>query len=131
MVSRKERNRKLEEARKEIAAGLDRLKQQFEKMVKERMEMKPTTIPEALISEGAYDIAKSYIDFLKERDSRAEFAKKAAQIKKKTANLRKGLASSNKDALKTLAKITGFSEKKEEKARTPIHEEAADAHGKP
>jgi superfamily II RNA helicase len=116
MVSRKERNRKLEEAKKEIAAGLDRLKQQFEKIEKERMEMKPTTIPEALISEGAYDIAKSYIDFLKERDSRAEFAKKAAQIKKKTENLRKGLASSNKNALKTLTKITGFSEKKEEKA---------------
>ena len=121
MVSRKERNRKLEEAKKEIAAGLDRLKQQFEKIEKEkiekeRMEMKPITIPEALISEGAYDIAKSYIDFLKERDSRGEFAKKAAQIKKKTANLRKGLASSNKNALKTLTKITGFSEKKEEKA---------------
>ena len=120
MVSRKERNRKLEEARKEtvhiVSAGLDRLKQQFEKIEKERMEMKPTTIPEALISEGAYDIAKSYIDFLKERDSRGEFAKKTAQIKKKTENLRKGLASSNKDAPKTLAKTTGFSEKKEEKA---------------
>ena len=89
------------------------------------------SIANSLIDIKAYDVAKSYIDFLKERDSRAEFAKKAAQIKKKTANLRKGLASSNKDALKTLAKITGFSEKKEEKARTPIHEEAADAHGKP
>ena len=124
MVSRKERNRKLEEARKEIAAGLDRLKQQFEKMVKERMEMKPTTIPEALISEGAYDIAKSYIDFLKEQDKKrnTEYAKKTAQMRRETANLKE---------LRTLAKDTGFIEKKGEKARTPIHEEAADAHGKP
>jgi uncharacterized protein YutE (UPF0331/DUF86 family) len=115
MVSRKERNRKLEEAKNEIAAGLDRLKQQFEKVEKEKVEMKPT-ITEALISEGAYDIAKSYIDFLKERDPRSEFAKKTAQIKKKTENLRKGLASSNKDTLKALAKAAGFSEKKEEKS---------------
>ncbi len=124
MVSRKERNRKLEEAKKEIAAGLDRLKQQFEKMEKERMEMKPTTIPEALISEGAYDIAKSYIDFLKEQDKKrnTEYAKKTAQMRRETANLKE---------LRTLAKDTGFIEKKGEKVKTPIHEEAADAHGKP
>ena len=82
------------------------------------------SIANSLIDIKAYDVAKSYIDFLKEQDKKrnTEYAKKTAQMRRETANLKE---------LRTLAKDTGFIEKKGEKVKTPIHEEAADAHGKP
>ena len=82
------------------------------------------SIANSLIDIKAYDVAKSYIDFLKEQDKKrnTEYTRKTAQMKRETANLKE---------LRTLAKDTGFIEKKGEKVKTPIHEEAADAHGKP
>ena len=82
------------------------------------------SIANSLIDIKAYDVAKSYIDFLKEQDKKrnTEYTRKTAQMKRETANLKE---------LRTLAKDTGFIEKKGEKVKTPTHEEAADAHGKP
>ena len=63
------------------------------------------SIANSLIDIKAYDVAKSYIDFLKEQDKKrnTEYAKKTAQMRRETANLKE---------LRTLAKDTGRNDRR-------------------